>query len=97
MRKETYFVKDECENGMGRDPQEMSSGTCDPTMSVRGSGQSERKKEKKSITLVPPGDTFRLECLPEAVKRIRVKRAADFASDGIFDRVFYNNDPYHLT
>lgn len=94
MRKETYFVKDECENGMGRDPQEMSSGTCDPTMSV-GGGQSVRRK--KSITLVPPGDTFRLECLPEAVKWIRVKRAADFASDGIFDRVFYNNDPYHLT
>lgn len=94
MRKETYFVEDECENGMGRDPQEMSSGTCNPTMSVWG-GQSVRRN--KSITLVPPGDTFRLECLPEAVKRIRVKRAADFASDGIFDRVFYNNDPYHLT
>lgn len=47
MRKETYFVKDECENGMGRDPQEMSSGTCDPTMSVWG-GRKERKKKNQS-------------------------------------------------
>lgn len=58
------LVEDEGEDGMRRDPQEMSSGT-----------------------LVPPGNAFGLECLPETVKWIGVKRAADFASDGIFDRV----------
>lgn len=57
-----------------------------------GESEGEEEEEEEGITLVPPGDTFRLERLPEAVKRIRVKRAADFASDGIFDRVFYD---YH--
>lgn len=46
-------------------------------------------KSIQKLTLVPPGNAFGLECLPETVEWIGIKRAADFASDGIFDRVFY--------
>lgn len=47
--RKTYFVEDECENRMWRDPQEMSRGTCDQTVSVifLGSGKEKKKKEKE--------------------------------------------------
>lgn len=47
--RKTYFVEDECENRMWCDPQEMSRGTCDQTMSVifLGSGKEKKRKKKK--------------------------------------------------
>lgn len=77
---------------MRRDPQEMGGGTYEqrvsrqPQCALRSEGG--KKKKKKKHTFVPPGNTFSLERLPEAVKGIRIKSAADFTSDGIFDCVF---------
>lgn len=50
-------------------------------------GMRRDPQEMGGCAFVPPGDTFSLECLPEAVKGIRIKSAADFTSDGIFDCV----------
>lgn len=53
--RKTYFVEDECENRMWCDPQEMSRGTCDQTMSVIFLGSGKEKKEKeKEIPLYHP-------------------------------------------
>lgn len=58
---------------------------------VEDEGENGMRRDPQEMgggTFVPPGNTFGLECLPEAVKGIRIKSAADFTSDGIFDCVF---------
>lgn len=73
---------------MRRDPQEMGGGTYEQRVSRQPQCALRSEETKKKHTFVPPGNTFSLERLPEAVKGIRIKSAADFTSDGIFDCVF---------